>query len=424
MQRQNKSGSGVTATKVVREVNNVINNSEMTRKEKLNALENIQLENRPGREKAERIISNYVHKFDWYTERHILSQTPRGYELEEFSNEIKPVHRKWHERFSRYISSFVDNFNFVKPLWPNDILNKVGLTAKTAHLKPLIDRSPLSSDYYKVRPELKPYADKIRNFFLEWYEQAKQQEKEIIQFKEDSGLDSDYFGKYTPFFDFQKGKGGYTKFRGYYVTTHEIENEDWNRYSKAWHNKYGAYRWIERRYILLSKRDERIEIDVKKWQGNWLINALSKYFNIQSSCPKGRKKIQLNKAFTVNFIKQINGYELYERAFENIHIDYAIFDTKTKTAYHDENYNNLITGLKRKFEAKYNFENENITKETAKKLGFCLAGVKQFCEDNNIDYEGSYTRKELRNIVVQNRQVNCEKYKQELKKLGIILNCK
>lgn len=54
----------------------------------------------------------------------------------------------------------------------------------------------------------------------------------------------------------------------------------------------------------------------------------------------------------------------------------------------------------------------------AKKKGFCEDGVKQFCIDNEIDYYGSYTRKELRNIILKNRELNCDKYYKELKKIG------
>lgn len=58
----------------------------------------------------------------------------------------------------------------------------------------------------------------------------------------------------------------------------------------------------------------------------------------------------------------------------------------------------------------------------AEKKGFCEFGIKQFCKDNEIDFYGSYTRRELRNIVLRKRRLNCEKYYKELKKIGVSLH--
>lgn len=59
-----------------------------------------------------------------------------------------------------------------------------------------------------------------------------------------------------------------------------------------------------------------------------------------------------------------------------------------------------------------------------KKFGFCMAGIRSFCEVNGIDPKASYTLKDLRNIVVNNRNINCGVYESYLKRLGISLNCK
>ena len=59
-----------------------------------------------------------------------------------------------------------------------------------------------------------------------------------------------------------------------------------------------------------------------------------------------------------------------------------------------------------------------------KEFGFCMAGIRNFCEVNGIDPKASYTLKDLRNIVVNNRGANCGIYESYLKRLGISLNCK
>ena len=57
------------------------------------------------------------------------------------------------------------------------------------------------------------------------------------------------------------------------------------------------------------------------------------------------------------------------------------------------------------------------------KFGWCLTGIRNFMELNNIEND-NVTIKELRNIVVKNREINCKNYRYYLRRLGIILNCK
>jgi hypothetical protein len=71
------------------------------------------------------------------------------------------------------------------------------------------------------------------------------------------------------------------------------------------------------------------------------------------------------------------------------------------------------------------FDSEVFTASKVNKaFGFCMAGIRQFCEANGIDHTSSFTGKELRDIVVRNRDLNCKMYQGYLKKMGVSLNCK
>ena len=56
-------------------------------------------------------------------------------------------------------------------------------------------------------------------------------------------------------------------------------------------------------------------------------------------------------------------------------------------------------------------------------FGFCLPGIRSFCEANGLELAGKYTLRELRAVVVQRRELNCRSYAPYLRKLGLILNC-
>lgn len=69
-------------------------------------------------------------------------------------------------------------------------------------------------------------------------------------------------------------------------------------------------------------------------------------------------------------------------------------------------------------------ENQTLTPDWChEKFGWCLAGIRNFMNINGIE-TNSITVKELRNIVVKNREINCKNYVGYLRKLGIFLNCK
>lgn len=206
------------------------------------------------------------------------------------------------------------------------------------------------------------------------------------------------------------------------------ENHDWDYYSRSY--KYPKSSYSDRAVIFksvgkLGREEEIFRFDLNSFSGNFMEKVIAEFQGIEKEkCNKELKPVQLADYFRVWETNKINGYRLFQRYIGVVLWDYAILDTKTGTTYHACKKEDLVSGLRAKLQAKIDHETEEITKDTGYRLGFCETGMRQFCSDNNVDFEGVYTRQELRNIVIANRSINCKKYRTELSKIGIILNCK
>jgi hypothetical protein len=206
------------------------------------------------------------------------------------------------------------------------------------------------------------------------------------------------------------------------------EDHDWNFYAKSYGKPKSTYtdRAIEFQTIgKLGKVETIYRHELTTFAGNFVEKAIAAFLKVgKVKVSKELKSIQLADFFSVVEKKAINGYRLFERRIGELVWDFAIIDTKTGANYHHSCYDELVAGSRRKIEAKIEREIEVITKETGYSLGFCEPGMRAFCDDNNVDFDGEYTRQELRNIVIANRSTNCKKYRNELNQIGIVLNCK
>ena len=277
--------------------------------------------------------------------------------------------------------------------------------------------------------EFKELIDSIQIAYNEKQNKIAIENQQKNDFTEKTGLHSSYLNCEKTLANWLNGNSrpaGYVFFNEFYIVALETEQTDWSAYSKAWHRAHGPKRWTEERRLELHRAGQPVEkISIgERWSNNAIFEALSKRFNIQKSECKGRQQVQLNEFFDVELIKSLNGYEIYKRCFAGELIDFAIFDTKQKVTYHDSDKNNLVKGLKTKIQAKAEKEREILNKQFAFDLGFCETGTRQFCELNGLDFEGEYTRQEVRNAILKNRLENCKKFGWEIRKAGFNINCK
>lgn len=209
------------------------------------------------------------------------------------------------------------------------------------------------------------------------------------------------------------------------LTVSWSEDHDWNYYAKSYGRPKSTYsdRMVVFKTIgKLGKVETIFTYSLTSFAGNFIEKAIAAYFKVgKVKCSNELKSIQLSDFFSLKETNAINGYRLFERHIGPLLWDYAILDTKTKETYHAFEQDKLVPGLRNKLQAKLDHEFETINKATGFALGFCETGMRNFCADNNLDFDGEYSRRYLRNIVIQKREINYRKYRSELAKICINL---
>ena len=398
------SGNGVKVAKLIQEVNAIISDVKLSYLQKCKILSEIETDKRPGKQIADDLIYSFTRKKREYKKLSQRIKDNRSYK------------NRWERLKDRIASEGGYFFDFEKLIDREE--NLIGCWHNASESK----RKHLIITYQKQ------YIFSLRDAVRK----EKERVQKFIDFEKTTGLRRDFFGKERSIFEVQENKASnaykaanmYARFGDYYITVTQEESEDWEAYSKAWHNTYGPKRTIESRDINFYKDGKKeSSISVNSFAGNYLINAIVSKFNLTKiKVSKELKKVQLIDQAEVILIRDILSTKIYKRTLAGADLDFcAVHGGET---FHAATISKAIEGLQKKTKAEKYFEREIISKEDGFKLGFCETGMKSFCEDNNLDYEGEYSRKDLRNIAVSNRNVNCKKYSFELKKLGIVLNCK
>mgnify|MGYP001338094570 CR=1 FL=1 len=204
------------------------------------------------------------------------------------------------------------------------------------------------------------------------------------------------------------------------------EDRSYSRYSKQWHRNHGpaitiSNRRIERlEYAAEAPGGYRIAstIPVEAFRGNYLINAIARDLQIEPvKYPKHLRSVQLNPYFVIEHIRTIAGVALYRRTFAGQLVDYCILSNGE--TYHAPSISEAIAGLRKKRRASADYERQTLDMDYALSIGFCRAGVEQFCDDYGLDCDGAYTRAELKRIVTAGNG-RAKKYRAELAKAGIL----
>lgn len=255
--------------------------------------------------------------------------------------------------------------------------------------------------------------------------------KAAKDFKAVTGLTAIFYeGKERSLLEVQANKAGYhsarmyAEVKGWYITVGQDEEEDWHAYSKGWHRSHGPKRTITRRYVIFTRPNSVKEVTVTSFAGNYLLKAIAEFFKIKEvkNASKSLRKVQLTPTFRIKKVRQIAGVKIYMRTLAGAHVDYcAVLRGET---YHAETVGKAVSGLKKKLRVKENPDLREVDYKAARKLGFCPAGIREFCELNGLREDATYTIAEIRAAAVENRASNCRWYASELKKLGISLNCK
>jgi len=189
------------------------------------------------------------------------------------------------------------------------------------------------------------------------------------------------------------------KIAGWTVTAWQEESKSWNYYSESWHRSHGPKVTITGRFVCFTsstgKKTKTVELD--SWRGNWQVKALVLAGLVEPK--KGQMHIRLNEAFEIKIVKKARGYKLYERTLKGEFVDYCLVSPLGQT-YHADSYQACLKGLAKKRRAVKRAKVATINWSFLRGLGFCEAGIKEFCTEFGFSLKGSYTPQEIYDAIL------------------------
>lgn len=134
----------------------------------------------------------------------------------------------------------------------------------------------------------------------------------------------------------------------------EIENEDWNYYSKAWHRAHGPKRTVSGRTIKVRKLGHKNiikEFKLARWSQSEILKVIAETFGVTDvKLSKDLKRFQTSKYFDVKKSKKVNGYQIYKQTIGKYTIGHVAYDAVTDIHYHDFTIEDAVQGLTSKIE--------------------------------------------------------------------------
>lgn len=209
---------------------------------------------------------------------------------------------------------------------------------------------------------------------------------------------------------------------GWWISTDEEIEEDRNYYSKAWHRAHGPKKTVVSRTVQIRSYDSKtktvVKLDqvVEGWRGNWALKAVIDAGIVQPVRVSTKlKPIQLHPAFAVIPVRNYGEIEIYRRELAGEIEDYcALWHGLT---YHAATPRAAVHGLKTKLNAVTEQRDRPINWKLCRTLGFCEAGIKQFCRDFDLDPAGSYSPDQIR-CAIEGDLESAAPYAGELRKLA------
>ena len=213
-----------------------------------------------------------------------------------------------------------------------------------------------------------------------------------------------------------------------------VEEGEWvnDRYSRSWHRQHGGvWEVSERRVDMLAvNRCGELEVirsvQLQSFRGHWLVRSIVELLDLEKvSVPTPLKPVQMGDYYSIRQLRSIAGVDLYVRMLAGEIVDYAV--AVGGETYHAESPREAIRGLRRKISERERAEaarvardREMITAEYGSDLGFCAAGMEEFCDFNGLDIDGRYSRGELRRVVGARKAENRDRWGTELLRAGLL----
>lgn len=428
---------------VVTEIENIIESTSFSLREKLNALELVDTARRPGKEKADGFRLAFLLRIRDRRNTLLTNHSPSRTGFVRLPNgAVKHETANRHGRRNDWaINRDGDGLKRKNPQYyesasANWAVENHSKTRFQKHIESLSPRYSSVVKHLGSVPDCVP-ASKRAEYRLAFL--AK--EVEMRAFEAEVGLPYGFaFGKQADILtcqsngsvDVYRAKVSYCKASGHYFIVRHDETEDWEKYSKSWHNQHGAYREVTKRYIQVLKGGQEVaQIEIESFRGGYLVNAIAQYLGIEKvKIQRSLKPVQMGDFFEVEKIRSLGGVSLYRRVFGGELVDFCA--TGKGENFHADTLSGAIAGLRGKIEKAAAAEAQRVEKENTvltaqhciETYGFCAAGIQEFCDLNELDFNVSYTVRQIREKALERKRENCAKFSSDLKKIGVILNCK
>lgn len=136
------------------------------------------------------------------------------------------------------------------------------------------------------------------------------------------------------------------------------------------------------------------------------------------------RDVQAVGYYGVELLRTAMGASFYRNTFMGEAVGYCI--RKAGMTYHDDSFDELIPGWRKKWEQMHLTQNDDPTKKIDadtlhRRLGYCRTGIAAFAQDYGLDPKGSYTVAELRERIKQTGpKPSLTTYRWELQHIHII----
>lgn len=165
-------------------------------------------------------------------------------------------------------------------------------------------------------------------------------------------------------------------------------------------------------------------LPVEKWSGDWLIRTVGRFFQLQYELAddKAIASVQRNGYLTIQPEHRIGGAVLYRRLLVDRVWDYCA--SYRGDAGFGLTVSAAVADLRLKLKARTNQEQAEVTLELGAASRFTEQQLVAFCEANGLKPGGRYTRQQLRQVILRQRKLNCEQFRNQLYFFDIRINCK
>jgi hypothetical protein len=165
-------------------------------------------------------------------------------------------------------------------------------------------------------------------------------------------------------------------------------------------------------------------LPVEKWSGDWLIRTVGRFFRIayQLSEDKAIASVQRNGYLTVQVLHRIGRAVLYRRILVDRTWDYCA-SFRNEVGF-GNSPGQAVVSLKDKLQLRTTAEATEV-KLIIENFGrFTEQEFIDFCRTNELTPGKHYTRQQLRQAILRQRKVNCERFRNQLEHFDIRINCK